>query len=154
VTKPLWAAWVEGDPKPQPRPRVTRRGHAYNPATADVWKRAIKAKIASDFADCAPLITSLCSLRITFFLPRPKSLKGFAAFPHGRRPDIDNLCKAVMDAMTDAKLIHDDGSIYHLSADKWYAGEDMPAGAKITLWGWGAGEGHYYDTGDGADDAC
>ena len=69
--------WVEGTPKAQPRVKAFAQGkHArvYTPDTADAWKAevaraAIKAGVT--FPRGVPL-----SVKLTFFMPRPKSRKG------------------------------------------------------------------------------
>jgi crossover junction endodeoxyribonuclease RusA len=79
-------------------------------------------------------ITSPLLLRIVFFMPRPKSLKGpVGCVTHDKRPDIDNLSKAVMDAMTGIAF-KDDGIIASLHAEKWYAEKDhRHTGAQVRL---------------------
>jgi Holliday junction resolvase RusA-like endonuclease len=39
--------------------------------------------------------------------------------PLGKRPDIDNLAKALLDTMTQMLFWHDDGQIYQLTLSKW-----------------------------------
>jgi Holliday junction resolvase RusA-like endonuclease len=60
-------------------------------------------------------------LILTFYLPMPPSwtkLKKSVMLgkPHRQKPDIDNLCKAVMDA-----LAEDDSYVYILQASKWWS---------------------------------
>jgi len=67
-------------------------------------------------------------IELTFIYQRPKSL--FRKKDPAERifkptkPDIDNLAKAVLDALQDAKIIKDDSQVVGLTATKWY-------GAKI-----------------------
>jgi Holliday junction resolvase RusA-like endonuclease len=48
-------------------------------------------------------------------------MKGEAAVPHTKKPDVDNLLKAVMDSMTAAGVWKDDALVYTTEAGKWYA---------------------------------
>jgi Holliday junction resolvase RusA-like endonuclease len=65
-------------------------------------------------------------------MPRPKSMKKTAATtPHTKKPDIDNLLKAVMDALTDIKIWRDDSFVCLTHSSKWYAGGR--SGAHITI---------------------
>jgi Holliday junction resolvase RusA-like endonuclease len=48
-------------------------------------------------------------------------MKEETAVPHGKKPDVDNLLKAVMDAMTTAEVWKDDALVYATEAGKWYA---------------------------------
>lgn len=61
------------------------------------------------------------SLEVVFYLPMPKSWSKrkraeYDNRPHQQKPDIDNLCKALMDALFD-----DDCHIYNLNARKFWS---------------------------------
>lgn len=45
-------------------------------------------------------------------------VKAGAEIPNGCRPDLDNLCKGLIDSMVTARLIADDGGIARLAASK------------------------------------
>lgn len=49
---------------------------------------------------------------------RRSVVKAGAEIPNGCRPDLDNLCKGLIDSMVTAQLIADDGGIARLSASK------------------------------------
>jgi Holliday junction resolvase RusA-like endonuclease len=133
---------VIGLPKPQARPRVFKRGNfagAYSPTTE--WKESVKyaASQHKPFDDL-PL-----AMRVVFFYDRPKShygtgknadkLKESAPKYHTKRPDVDNLAKAILDAIQDAGLIKDDSAIVMLDVAKYYVGKDseIKQGCKITI---------------------
>jgi Holliday junction resolvase RusA-like endonuclease len=96
---------IPGDPVPQPRPRVTRFG-VYIPKEHPIheYKQVIKAEALERGMLMAPKGTPV-NLKIAARFERPKShytakgeLKPTAAnYP---LPDIDNVQKAVMDALT------------------------------------------------------
>ena len=124
----IYHLFVNGIPKAQPRPRMTASGHVYNPDSADVWKEIVRTAFLSFHR---PPITNPIRLRVSFFLPRPKTMKGEIAVPHVKKPDVDNLLKAVMDAMTVAGVWKDDALVYATEAGKWYtAGK---TGARIIV---------------------
>jgi Holliday junction resolvase RusA-like endonuclease len=128
--KTEYSLFVNGIPKAQPRPRMAAGGHAYNPPSADAWKETVRA--AFNAFRKPPLTNPVC-LRVSFFLPRPKALKGEAACPHVKKPDVDNLLKAVMDAMTGAGVWKDDALVYVTEAGKWYAAGGGKTGARVTV---------------------
>lgn len=71
------------------------------------------------------------SVRITFFMPRPKTVKRhMPTVP----PDIDKLCRAVLDALTDAGVWVDDSQVVDLGATKIYT-SGIHIGAHITVEG-------------------
>jgi Holliday junction resolvase RusA-like endonuclease len=125
---PFIAFEVLGEPKSQPRPKAARRGrfiHVYTPATAKKWKGLV-ASAAKPFL--ASKLTGPLSLELDFTFLRPKShytSKGLftkrAPKDHTKKPDVDNLAKAVMDALTDAGLWEDDDQIVSLRVTKKYA---------------------------------
>lgn len=71
------------------------------------------------------------SVRITFLMPRPKTVKRhMPTVP----PDIDKLCRAVLDALTDVGVWVDDSQVVDLGATKIYA-SGIHIGAHITVEG-------------------
>jgi Holliday junction resolvase RusA-like endonuclease len=126
--KILYQLFVNGVPKAQPRPRMTASGHVYNPDSADAWKEIVRMAFVLFHK---PPITNPVRLRVSFFLPRPKAMKGEAAVPHTKKPDVDNLLKAVMDSMTVAGVWKDDALVFETLAGKYYTGKKT--GAQITV---------------------
>jgi len=132
---------VEGIPKGQPRPRAfARNGKArvYDPGTAEAWKAAI-ALAAKPHKPATPLEGPVY-VKIANRMPRPKAhfgtgkkantLKGTAPFHHVSKPDLDNLAKAALDALTELGFWRDDAQICGLIATKIY---DDRVGATIRI---------------------
>lgn len=150
--------FIAGDPVPQPRPqgqiRQGREGafiHIYTPSNANEWKRAVRRagqKAAGDTICTGPL--RLC---LRFFVARPEyhsdrgGLKASAPTYHDKENmDIDNLTKAVMDALTPMRvkdptpaqawgLWTGDGLVSQLFAEKLYAGPQQPCGCRVMVTG-------------------
>jgi Holliday junction resolvase RusA-like endonuclease len=136
----VYNAFISGLPKAQPRPRMTKTGHTYNPETAREWKDTVKAHF---MIHRKPQINEPVRLEALFFLPRPKRLmKTDGPVPHTVKPDADNLLKAVMDAMTEAGVWKDDALVYGVSVEKWYSG--TCTGARITVKAGCSGDGGWY----------
>jgi Holliday junction resolvase RusA-like endonuclease len=128
--KTNYSVFVPGIPKAQPRPRVTRKGHAYNPDTAKEWKQAVQAAFL-------PLrkgtIDEPATLEVWFYMPKPQSMKKTDdRVPHIKKPDTDNLLKAVMDALSDIRVWRDDSVVFSTNASKWYATERTGASIRIS----------------------
>lgn len=124
-------------PKPQPRTKATNRGgfiRMYTPDTADDWKKAVKGAllIYTGLDKKGPV-----ALEASFYLPRPQSLYRKKDpdnwFPHIKKPDLDNLLKSTMDAITDVNVWHDDSQVYVIVARKVYVGKDEVPHANITI---------------------
>lgn len=118
--------FVEGLPKAQPRPRFFK-GHAYNPGTADDWKEAITIAAREHWKE-APL-SGPVALSIALLHPKAKTSTAEWMI---KKPDIDNLVKAVMDALTTAKVWYDDAQVVSLNATKGY-GQGDKIGAFIQI---------------------
>lgn len=84
------------------RPRVCKTGHAYTPAaTRKAEERLRDAARASD----AQLLSGPVALFVDITHPAPKRQRGEWAI---RRPDVDNVCKLVMDSLIG--ICYDDDS--------------------------------------------
>ena len=90
--------FVPGVPRPKARPRVVA-GHAYTPATTREWEMVVRAHYQG------PLYEGPVGVTMVFQMPTR------------RRVDLDNLCKAVMDALN-GKAWNDDGQVMALGARK------------------------------------
>ena len=116
---------VEGAPVGKARPRVTRWG-AYTPRKTAQHEASIKA--AAQQAGIVA-ISGPVTLQVAFVMPIPQSWpkkrREAAArqemMPLGK-PDVDNLCKAVMDALIGIAY-QDDTQVVRLVACKLYGTE-------------------------------
>ena len=118
---------ITGKPKALKRHRSTRSGRMYDPSAKekkDIWLQIAKYKPKSPFLGDI-------MLKITFYMPRPKShfrtgkrshvLKVTAPPLHSIRPDLDNLIKMIADIIQGKdRMILDDSQICFIMADKKY----------------------------------
>jgi Holliday junction resolvase RusA-like endonuclease len=118
---------IAGEPVPQPRPRVSTAGgfaRAYVPKEHPVhaYRQAVAltARAAGLTATGEPL-----NVVIDAVFERPKSHLNKAGVkptaPRLPRPDVDNLAKAVLDALQD--VIGDDTLVARLVVEKSYGQE-------------------------------
>ncbi|MCL2093296.1 MAG: RusA family crossover junction endodeoxyribonuclease [Treponema sp.] len=127
--------FVEGIPKAQPRHRTTKTGHIYTPNTAKEWKDAIAMTIYEQGYGSLVLDEPV-KLFACFYFPMPKKYgKRFKeGLPHIVKPDSDNLLKAVMDCMTQARVWRDDSIVFDSRATKWYTHGATGARIKAEVW--------------------
>ena len=122
--------FVSGVPKAQPRVKAfVRGGHAgvYTPDSAESWKQAVRQQAIANAPES--VMSGLVRVELDFFLPRPKahykrdgSVKPNSPVWHCKKPDLDNLIKAVTDAITDTQRVWlDDSQICEITATKTYA---------------------------------
>ena len=107
-------------PEPKGRPRFTRTGHAYTPKKTSDFEKKIAWMAKARLQSCGIVkpIQSAIELEATFFLAKPKSVKN-RDYPVVK-PDLDNLLKAVLDALNGI-LYEDDKQIVRIVASKAYA---------------------------------
>lgn len=97
-------------PIPKGRPRGTKTGHFYTPKRTLDFEKEIKNAFLIKYGNCEP-INVACCVDIQFYFEIPKSRKDLIQFQnHTQTPDLDNLEKAIYDALnglayTDDKLI-------------------------------------------------
>ena len=129
---------VEGKAVPQPRPRVVRmrngQTRAYNSEKSVVYKRIVKAAALSEMNKQRLTMTERpLAMRLTFVFSPPKSYtkKKLEAVKRGelrytKKPDLDNLAKAILDACNNT-VYKDDSQIITLSINKEYGHTDHVA---------------------------
>ncbi len=154
--------FVHGTPMPEPRPRArVIAGHAgiYHDKRADGWKQAVRdAAIAAIAKDGNPHegpiypAGSMVVVWMSFAFQRPKShkLKSGELSAAGRRmpwmtskPDLDNLAKAVLDALggwpkgNPPLVWKDDAQVTDIRCSKEYG--DGEPGVHVTILGYAQG---------------
>lgn len=130
-------------PIPQGSLRTGRQGQQYwaNAATLRPY-RAELAQALRDATppDSAPVLHGV-SVEVMFVFDRPKmhstakgELKDSAPMEKLTAPDLDKLCRAVLDAITDSKCIYaDDSQVVRLTAQKLYAAPGLAQGTYLTI---------------------
>lgn len=133
--------FIEGEPKAQPRPRAFSRKTAtaiitrmYDPGTSDGWKGCVMRAL-KDYANRE--IAGAVRIDLSFFMPRPKYMMT-KKFPdhelwHTKKPDRDNLEKAVLDALKDIKVLSDDCIVCDGRLRKYVVRKGGKIGAHLTL---------------------
>ena len=118
---------IIGKPKQQQRHRPSARGGYYDPSSKD--KKQIWLQIAK-FKPKHPLAGDI-SLKVTFYMPRPKSQYRTGKYKHllkdnipeyvSVRPDLDNYCKLLLDLLQGKdRYFIDDSQVVKLQAEKVY----------------------------------
>lgn len=145
---PVFTMTVYGSPISQPRQRhrkiktnagqefvqnYTERGHPVQQWKADIKQAALAVGLL------AALLEGPVALECRFYLPRPKGLMRKKDPPgpvwHTKKPDIDNLYKAVQDAL--AKVLwHDDNQVVSFGPrhGKYYAEKDGRPRLELALY--------------------
>ena len=145
---PVAEFFVSGEPKAQPRVRVTKSGHAYTPDSAKGFKERVHWE-ARGKATGKMIIhhwwmgeNTPMRVDIDFFLKRPKN-RCRKKDPDGpiyapKKPDKDNLEKAVLDALVGANVLWDDAQVVSGTVQKFYHEKDgsRGPGAKINIFRW------------------
>jgi crossover junction endodeoxyribonuclease RusA len=132
--RPPLEFFAAGLPKAQPRVKARACGkfaQVYTPKCADDWKMIVRYQANEAWQQSmygptpweGPLRVDL-----TFYFPRPKShfrsngeLKPTAPLWHTTKPDRDNSDKAVLDALTNLGIWHDDKQVCDGRIVKQYA---------------------------------
>ena len=116
---------ILGDPRPQGRPKFFRRGNfvgAYDPKQSRDYKQTLAAQLAAQSPEFIEQGKAV-SIYVEFIFARPKSLPKRVE-DHVKKPDLDNLIKALKDAAKGI-LWHDDSQVVQLSARKIYGSTPM-----------------------------
>lgn len=123
-----------GEPVGKGRPRVTRRGgyvHTYTPEKTRLFEDAMRFELLASTCETMPIYPAGTPLKakVTMAMSVPKSYskKKREKCLNGelvptKKPDIDNVLKAVFDALI-GFAFDDDSQIIEVIADKIYAEE-------------------------------
>ncbi len=123
-----------GTPAPQPRPRISMNGgfaRAYTPADHPVveYRRSVvqSALAVLTKKQWKERLRSRVKMELWCVFQRPQSHLLASGLPNAKapavpRPDVDNLLKGVMDALTDAGVWSDDVVVVDSRVRKRYVG--------------------------------
>lgn len=123
---------VPGKPAPQGSKRHVGRGILIE-SCKDVgpWRERV-AITAHNAMNRQPLTTGAVAVWIEFVLPRPVSTPKRSTPPATKKPDLDKLARAILDAITHT-VIADDSQVVRLTARKRLAELDEAPHADITV---------------------
>ena len=120
---------IEITPVAKGRPRYAKRGNfvqTYTPTKTRKYEDLISEYAAQAMGSSEPLETPLW-VNLMFAMPIPKStpkklLEGYlnGSIHHTKKPDVDNLAKAILDAMNNVVYL-DDSQIVRLTMSKKYS---------------------------------
>jgi len=137
---------VVGDPAPQPRQRhriISPKDkkafvHNYTPADSKVnqWKQAVQEAARKIIPEGFTPFDEALGINAIFLMPRPKYLLTKNApesrIHFTRKPDTDNLIKAVKDCLTSI-LWRDDALVCIETVMKYYRASNEQAGVILTV---------------------
>lgn len=123
---------VEGEPKGKGRPRFTRTGHVYTPARTREYEDLIAARALEAMEGRQPIprdvplrVTIVAVFGVPVSWPKKKRLAALqGVLRHTRKPDYDNVGKAVCDALNGI-VFEDDCQIVSGEVEKVYGPEPM-----------------------------
>jgi len=127
IMKIIGTITIPGEPVAKGRPRVVRRGNhtrAITPPKTVAYESMV-ALVASEAWQGEPIAPDVpVAVIIDAYFKRPKRLMRrkdpTGAIPHTKRPDGDNVAKAVLDGLDKAGIWHDDSQVTNLTIRKWY----------------------------------
>lgn len=135
MSAPVGAAaldvWIAGVPAPQGSKRHVGGGRLVESSKAvGPWRTLVAWHLAQHHLG-APVDGPL-TVRLGFVMPRPAATPKRSTPPAVRRPDLDKLVRAVLDAAT-AVVWRDDSQVVELAASKRLAELDEQPGVRIEV---------------------
>jgi Holliday junction resolvase RusA-like endonuclease len=129
----MFQIFIEGNPRPQGSKKAFARGKTIVLVEANkelpAWREHMTKMLQLKQLEETTAFTTAVNVALTFWLPRPKSVK--RQYATGTY-DIDKLTRAVLDSITKAGVWRDDSDVVDLTVRKTYA--DMhAAGVLISI---------------------
>lgn len=130
---------VEGEPVPEPRPRAyvapSGRASVYKTKRAKDWARTVL--VSARHARPPVPIAGPVTVVAVFHFRRPLRLSRKSdppgLIPHVCKPDLDNLLKPVLDALTRDRWWRDDSQVVRVLASKYYGRVGDGAGVEVMV---------------------
>ncbi|MEU9515896.1 RusA family crossover junction endodeoxyribonuclease [Micromonospora sp. NPDC048169] len=123
--------FVPGVPAPQGSKRHVGRGRMIESSTVvGLWRERVALAV---HAERWPLLTGPVAVDLSFVMPRPKSTPKRRTPPAIKRPDLDKLERAILDALTGIAFV-DDAQVVELSANKRLASPSGQPGVWIAVY--------------------
>lgn len=130
-TRPFLRSRVEGIPAPKGSKKLINGRLVEASPRLTWWNHQLEEQLHEDYtASCATEIRPV-HIELTFRMPKPKTRK--VGIWHEKRPDVDKLARAVLDALTRSGVIADDSQVASLYVCKRYD-SDLPDGVDIEGW--------------------
>lgn len=119
------------EPRPQSRPRFASRGRfvtTYEDKAMKSWRERCRLLIAHQYME-RPVLEGALRAEIRFYIKPPQYISKSKkhqlgleqeSIPVGKKPDLDNYLKAVLDS-ANGLLYQDDGQIAEIRAFKRYS---------------------------------
>jgi Holliday junction resolvase RusA-like endonuclease len=129
--------FIPGEPIAQPRVKVSTKGgfaRAYTERDHPIhaYKQAIRLAYVNAGGE---VLEGPVSIKIVCWFDRPKShskKRRQQQEPKTTKPDLDNVGKAILDALNEIAY-NDDGQVFMLTIAKWYVGPCDSAGTMIEV---------------------
>ena len=122
--------WIPGIPAPQGSKRHVGRGILIESSKRVAPWRAVVALTVGERT--THVINGPVSLILQFVMPRPKATPKRATPPAVKKPDLDKLARAVLDALSGVAY-RDDSQVVSLDASKRLAELGELPGLKLTI---------------------
>jgi crossover junction endodeoxyribonuclease RusA len=97
------------------------------------WRSDVRSRLLTADGEPVARFTGAVAVHLTFVMPRPASAPKKRTPPAIRRPDLDKLERAVLDAITSARVWDDDSQVIDLHGIKRIAELNETAGCWITI---------------------
>lgn len=118
---------VPGEPQGKARPIVKKNGHAFTPTKTKAYEAFIQACYINTCQEVKNTYTGRVEARIIAYykIPKSDSKKKKLAKAEGilrplKKPDLDNIAKAILDALNGVAY-KDDCNVVALQIEKWFS---------------------------------
>lgn len=120
---------VPGEPRGKGRPRFSRAGHTYTDSETVAYERKIAACYRKAHGAFRWPVEALLEVDIVAYLPIPQratkaqraGMEAGTVLP-SRKPDVDNIAKAVLDALNGVAY-KDDARVHRAVVTKYYGAD-------------------------------
>jgi len=140
----IFRSVILGEPVGEGRPRAVRMGprvRVHAAPKSAVWRAVAAQQMAAEWGDKPPW-SAMCGVTVTAYMPRPKNRpkdinkeawKLGSAMSRAQKPDVDNIAKAVLDAIVQAGIITDDTQVVRLMVFRLMCGIESDVTPRVDV---------------------
>ncbi len=132
----ILGVFIAGNPAPQGSKRLFNGIMVEANSRTKEWRADVRAALIREDGTPREYFDGPVQVIAQFVMPRPKSAPKKRAATADKKPDLDKLLRAVLDAISSSGMWRDDCQVVQITAEKKVAAEGETPGLRLWVHPW------------------